>query len=48
MESNKHKDENMWEEKPPFLSSWKRLYSIVFLNLVILVLLFYLFTKIFS
>ncbi|MFZ1291162.1 MAG: hypothetical protein WAR79_13785 [Melioribacteraceae bacterium] len=36
------------EEKPPILSSWRKIYTIVFMNLVILVILFYLFTKYFS
>jgi len=36
------------EEKPPVLSSWNKLYAVVFFNLVFLIVLFYLFTKIFS
>jgi hypothetical protein len=36
------------EVKPPILSSWKQLYWIVFINTVVLVVLFYVFTKIFS
>ena len=36
------------EEKPPILSSWKKIYTIVFGNLVLLIILFYLFTKYFS
>ncbi|HPG38759.1 MAG TPA: hypothetical protein PLP19_14215 [bacterium] len=35
-------------EKPPLLSSWPKLYLVVFLNLVLLVVLFYIFTKYFS
>lgn len=36
------------EEKPPILSSWKRLYMVVLLNLALLIALFYLFTKAFD
>jgi len=36
------------EEKPPLFSSWKRLYTLVLLNLVVLIVLFYLFTKAFE
>jgi hypothetical protein len=36
------------EEKPPILSSWKQVYAVVFLNLVLLVILFYLFAKFFG
>jgi len=42
------KDKIIIEEKPPILSSWKQLYTIVFLNLVLLVILFYVFTLVFS
>ncbi len=48
MQSSDMKPEKAIEEKPPFLSSWKKVYSIVFLNLVVLVILFYLFTKYFG
>lgn len=41
---NKEKD----QEKPPILSSWNRLYTVVLLNLALLILLFYLFTKTFD
>ncbi len=33
---------------PPVMKTWKRLYSFVFINLVLLVLIFYLFTKAFE
>ncbi len=36
------------QEKPPILSSWNRLYTLVLLNLALLILLFYLFTKAFD
>lgn len=36
------------EEPPPVLSSWTKLYAVVFFNLVFLIMLFYLFTKVFS
>jgi len=36
------------EEKPPVLTTWKQLYAIVFLNLVLLIILFYVFTRMFS
>lgn len=36
------------ESPPPFLGSWRNVYGVVFLNLVFLVLLFYIFTKVFE
>ena len=48
MTANVNSTENEKEEKPPFLSSWKKIYSIVFINLVLLIVLFYLFTKYFE
>ncbi|MBN2413102.1 hypothetical protein JXQ31_15555 [candidate division KSB1 bacterium] len=36
------------EERPPVLSSWNKLYAVVLFNLVFLIVIFYLFTKIFS
>ncbi len=36
------------QEKPPLFSSWKRLYTLVLLNLVVLIVLFYIFTKVFE
>jgi len=34
--------------KPPFVSSWRRLYVVVLLNLALQILLFFLFTKAFE
>jgi len=48
MEKVKPDGKNMIDEKPPVLKSWKQVYTVVFLNLVVLIILFYLFTKIFS
>ena len=36
------------EEEPPFGGSWRVLYAIVIGNLVLLILLFYAFTRAFS
>lgn len=36
------------EEPPPFGGSWKSLYTVVLVNLLVLVALFYLFTRYFS
>ena len=36
------------EEPPPFGRSWKTLYTVVLINLAVLVALFYLFTRYFS
>lgn len=36
------------EIKPPFFSSWTHLYILVFSNLLILIILFYIFTKVFD
>lgn len=36
------------EEPPPFGRSWRVLYAVVLLNLVLLILLFYAFTKVFA
>jgi len=33
---------------PPFLGKWRNIYAAVFLNLAVLILLFYLFTKVFE
>jgi uncharacterized protein YpmS len=35
----------MTEEKPPILKTWKNLYALVIAVLVILIVVFYLFTK---
>jgi hypothetical protein len=36
------------EDKPPFLGSWNNIYLIVLGELVVLIILFYLFAKAFS
>jgi hypothetical protein len=36
------------EPPPPFGSSWRTLYTVVLVNLAVLVLLFYLFTRAFG
>jgi len=36
------------ESPPPIFKSWRRLYAVVFFNLVFLVILFYFFTKVFE
>ena len=36
------------QDKPPIMKSWKRLYSLVFISLIVLIVLFYLFTKAFE
>ena len=36
------------ESPPPFMGSWKRLYGVVLVELGLLILLFYLFTKAFE
>ena len=43
-ETRKHSQE---EEPPPFGRSWRALYAVVLLNLAVLVVLFYLFTRAF-
>lgn len=36
------------DEQPPFGRSWKTLYAVVLVNLAVLVVLFYLFTRAFA
>jgi hypothetical protein len=36
------------EGKPPLVSSWRRLYALVLVNLVVLIAVFYAFTKAFE
>ena len=36
------------EEAPPILGSWNRLYALVLIELVLCILLFYLFERVFS
>ena len=48
MENNQIEQPDKQEEQPPIFSSWNWLYALVFINLVFLIILFYLFKKIFS
>jgi hypothetical protein len=48
MENERIENKEIDQEKPPILSSWKRLYTIVLLNLALLIVLFYIFTKAFD
>lgn len=48
MENERIENKEIDQEKPPILSSWKRLYTVVLLNLALLIVLFYLFTKAFE
>jgi hypothetical protein len=41
-------DKNINDLPPAIFKSWRRLYGIVLLNLIVLILLFYLFTKAFD
>lgn len=36
------------ENPPPILSSWGRLYTLVLLNLIVLIAIFYIFTRAFQ
>jgi len=36
------------DSTPPILGSWIKIYSLVFGNLIFLILLFYIFTKVFE
>ncbi len=49
MKSHPTKDEGTTEEeKPPVLKTWNNIYALVFLNLVVLIIFFYIFTKVFE
>jgi hypothetical protein len=48
MKTEKHDIERGDEGKPPFVSSWNRLYILVLVNLVVLIGLFYVFTRAFE
>jgi len=48
MESEKIDKSNKEETPPPLLGSWNKLYTLVFSTLVILIILFYIFTKVFE
>jgi len=45
--SNQHRDRDAGDERPPLGGSWAVLYAAVLLNLALLVVLFYLFTRAF-
>ena len=45
--TNRHRDSGAGDERPPLGGSWAALYAAVLLNLVLLVVLFYLFTRAF-
>jgi len=40
--------QNIEDEKPPIFKSWKRLYAFVLMQLTVLIILFYIFTKAFE
>lgn len=48
MANNNPPDQNLNDPPPPILGGWKKLYAFVFMNLVILVILFYIFTRVFE
>lgn len=43
-----NEQKNITGDKPPFLGSWNKIYLLVFGELAALILLFYLFTKVFG
>jgi hypothetical protein len=45
---NKPSDQMKPEEPPPVGGSWRTLYAAILINLAVLILLFYLFTRTFS
>ena len=48
MQSRKKERRSGEESAPPILGSWIKVYSLVFGNLIFLILLFYFFTKVFE
>jgi len=48
MKETKHPTTPDGEDEPPFGGSWRVLYAVVIGNLVVLILLFYAFTRAFS
>ncbi len=48
MKETQHPTAPDGEEPPPFGRSWRVLYTVVIVNLALLILLFYAFTKAFS
>jgi len=45
MENIQTKRNEIIDEKPPILSSWNQIYSIVLINLIVLIVLFYILTE---
>lgn len=48
MKTDEHEIEHEDEGKPPLVSSWRNLYILVLVNLVVLIALFYAFMKAFE
>jgi len=48
MKTEEHGIEREDEGKPPLVSSWRNLYVLVLVNLVVLIALFYVFMKAFE
>jgi hypothetical protein len=48
MKTEEHDIEREDEGKPPLVSSWRNLYVLVLMNLVVLIALFYAFMKAFE
>ncbi|HSD64213.1 MAG TPA: hypothetical protein VLB50_10460 [Ignavibacteriaceae bacterium] len=48
--NNNQPDKDIFQddEKPPFLKTWNNIYILVFITLVILIIFFYIFTKVFE
>ncbi|MDZ7624791.1 MAG: hypothetical protein U5J96_10160 [Ignavibacteriaceae bacterium] len=48
MNNDNDLNKNAEDSPPPILGSWNKIYGFVFFNLIVLILLFYLFTKAFE
>jgi len=48
MQTEEHDIAREDEGKPPLVSTWNRLYALVLVNLVVLIAVFYAFTKAFE
>jgi len=48
MQSKERERKSTDESTPPILGSWTKVYALVFGNLIFLILMFYLFTKVFE
>ena len=48
MKTEEHQSDMDDEGKPPLVSSWRNLYALVLVNLVVLIVLFYAFMKAFD